>query len=427
MMLTIEQVAERTNTSVKRIRHDIAAGILPSIKSNNRYFVNLEDIKNYKPTEKESFTRCCSAKQDVINWVDVSKEMNEVDAWHHPEQLTDFNFIDLFAGAGGLSCGLTMAGFNHISAVEIMEQAVKTYNRNFHTNLSSCNIRDDAVRDKLIDSVKDKHIHLVAGGFPCQGFSMAGNRVVDDERNSLYREMLKIVEEIKPDFVLMENVEGLRSMLGGLVEQQIIVDYKKIGYNINVTVLNSADYGVPQIRKRVIFIGNRIDKDNLHPKPVFEPNEYKTVADGIARFAEMPENKSINHIFTKHNAEMQERLAALPEGQSLYGNYSDAWKRVYWNQPSVTVKENHGGVNVHPKFPRVMTPRELAALQSFPDDFIFEGTKKWQLVQIGNAVPPLLGKAVGLAIIKALQGVSEDEIVRQCASEDDTYEQLTFF
>lgn len=137
-MLTIEQVAELTKTSVKRVRHDIAAGVLPSIKCNNRYYVNPEDIKNYKPTKKEAYPMRCSTKRDVVN-------------------------------------------------------------------------------------------------------------------------------------------EGLRSMLGGRVEQQIITDYKNICYDINVTVLNSADYGVPQIRKRVIFIGNRIGKDNFHPKPILEPNEYKTM------------------------------------------------------------------------------------------------------------------------------------------------------
>ena len=96
------------------------------------------------------------------------------------------------------------------------------------------------------------------------------------------------------------------------------------------------------------------------------------------------------------------------EGQSLYGNYSDAWKKSPWDKPSCTVKENHGGVNIHPKLPRVLTPRELAALQSFPDDFIFQGSKKWQLVQIGNAVPALLGKAIGVAVMKGLQQIDED-------------------
>ena len=99
---------------------------------------------------------------------------------------------------------------------------------------------------------------------------------------------------------------------------------------------------------------------------------------------------------------MIEKISQVPEGMSLYGNYSDAWKKSPWDKPSCTVKENHGGVNIHPKLPRVLTPRELAALQSFPDDFIFKGSKKWQLVQIGNAVPPLLGKAIGVSVMKSL-------------------------
>ena len=135
---------------------------------------------------------------------------------------------------------------------------------------------------------------------------------------------------------------------------------------------------------------------------MFTPELYTTLGEGIKRFMLMPENKKINHIFTKHTPEMIKKISEVPEGKSLYGNYSDAWKKSPWDKPSCTVKENHGGVNLHPKLNRVLTPRELAALQSFPDDFIFKGNKKWQLVQIGNAVPPLLGKAIGLAVKKAL-------------------------
>jgi DNA (cytosine-5)-methyltransferase 1 len=221
--------------------------------------------------------------------------------------------------------------------------------------------------------------------------------------------MLEIVKQIQPDFILMENVEGLRSMLNGKVEAKIISDYKKIGYDINVTVLNSADYYTPQIRNRVIFIGNRIGAKNYHPKPLLSYEEYITLGEAIKKYMNIPEDKKINHIFTKHTEEMKERISNVPEGQSLYGNYSDAWKKSPWNKPSCTVKENHGGVNIHPKLPRVLTPRELAALQSFPDDFIFKGSKKWQLVQIGNAVPPLLGKAVGIAIMKSLR-MSEETV-----------------
>ena len=125
-------------------------------------------------------------------------------------------------------------------------------------------------------------------------------------------------------------------------------------------------------------------------------------SEGIKRFINLPEDKNFNHIFTKHSEEMKQRIIAVPEGKSLFSNYSDAWKKSPWNKPSCTIKENHGGVNLHPILPRVLSPRELAALQSFPDNFIFKGVKKDQLIQIGNAVPPLLGKAIGIAVMKSL-------------------------
>ncbi len=355
---------------------------------------------------------------DNINWVDISKEMLNIDGWKNKKDISNLNFIDLFAGAGGLSCGLVMAGFNPISSVEIMQCAVDTYKYNFIEKkgfdefIESRDICLKETKDNLYKQVKGKHIHLIAGGFPCQGFSMAGLRVVEDKRNSLYKEMLEIVSVIKPDFILMENVPGLRSMLNGKIEEKIIEDYSKIGYNINVTILNAADYGVPQLRKRIIFIGNRVGKINYHPKAIYTPEQYKGVMETISRFSNIKEDKNINHIFTKHSAQIIEQLSFLKQGESLYKNYSDAWKRVYADKPSPTVKENHGGVNVHPIFNRVMTPRELAALQSFPDDFIFKGSKKWQLVQIGNAVPPLLGKAVGIAIHKSMESANEKDYTR---------------
>jgi DNA (cytosine-5)-methyltransferase 1 len=242
---------------------------------------------------------------------------------------------------------------------------------------------------------------VVAGGFPCQGFSMAGNRIVDDPRNSLYKELLEIVINLKPEFVVLENVVGLRSMLNGNVEQMIIEDFEKAGYKINVTVLRAADYGVPQKRDRVIFIGNRINLTNYHPKPFVSPENYATTGQAIADLMDVEENPSINHVPTRHSDDIKQRIMALEEGKSLDKGYSDAWKKCPWNEPSCTIKENHGGVNVHPRLPRVLTAREMARLQSFPDDFIFEGPKNKQLVQLGNAVPPMLAKAIGLAIRKA--------------------------
>lgn len=323
-----------------------------------------------------------------------------LDGWKKKKDRSQYNFIDLFSGAGGLTCGLVMAGLNPIASVEIMPQAVATYTRNFvkhkgfKEKTETNDIRKKEVKDKLYKSVEGKHIDVIVGGFPCQGFSLSGYRVVDDPRNSLYKEMKEIVDHLKPDFVVMENVEGLRSMLNGKVEEKIISDYKKIGYNINITVLNSADYYTPQIRHRVIFIGNRVGVKNYHPKPLIDEEHYVTVGHALKKYLDMSENKEINHIFTKTSPSMQKRLEELPVGKSLYSNYSDAWKKVDWNKPSCTVKENHGGVNIHPLKNRPMTPRELAALQSFPDDFILEGNKTLSLkTNIGKMVcPPEVGQ-----------------------------------
>ncbi len=416
---SIAEIAEMSGQSQKTIRRHIASGKLIADKIANRYRISKENynkwlISDADPEADNIFRETIVDNQigDKVNWIDISDKW-AYDGWANLNYRNGYNFIDLFSGAGGLSCGLTMAGFTPVGSVEIMPEAVETYKYNFSEqkgfdkNVHVRDIREASVKQELYHSVSDKHIHLIVGGFPCQGFSMAGNRVVTDPRNSLYLEMLEIVKHIRPDYVVMENVEGLRSMLNGKVEAKIINDYKEAGYDINVTVLNSADYGVPQIRHRVIFIGNRHGLSNYHPKPIYSPEYYVTLGEGIKRFMSIPENRLINHIFTKHSEKMIEQIKALPEGESLYGHYSDAWKKSPWDKPSCTVKENHGGVNIHPKLPRVLTPRELAALQSFPDDFIFKGSKKWQLVQIGNAVPALLGKAIGIAVMKGIDQLEQ--------------------
>ena len=347
--------------------------------------------------------------KNKYNFIDIQKEINTIDGWNNNYR-NGYTFIDLFAGAGGLSCGMVMAGYTPIASIEIMKEAIATYKYNFIEHkkfnevVESRDIREKKVKIDLYKYLDNKTVDIIVGGFPCQGFSMAGKRLVDDPRNSLYLDMLEIVKHIQPKIIIMENVEGILSMCNGEVIKKIISDYKKIGYNINYMVLNAADYGVPQTRKRVIFIGNRINIENYHPKPIYKEKEYKTLGETIEKYMNMNENKEINHIFTNHTEKIKQKIIDTPEGKSMYGNYSDAWKKSPWDKPSCTVKENHGGVNLHPKLPRVLTPRELASLQSFPDDFIFKGSKKWQLVQIGNAVPPILGKAIGLSVLKMLKG-----------------------
>lgn len=413
---TIQQISEMSGKSQKTVRRHIAAKKLKSEKVQNKYRISEDDYKEwingtvFEEEDKGVFTKKIDNEVNNsynINWADISKEW-KVDGWKNQSDRNGYKFIDLFSGAGGLSCGLVMAGFTPVASVEIMPEAVETYKYNFvnkkgfNEKVETRDIRTQEVKEELYKTIGNQHIDLIVGGFPCQGFSMAGNRVISDPRNSLYLEMLEIVKNVKPDYVVMENVEGLRTMLDGKVETQIINDYKEIGYEINVTTLNAADYGVAQQRKRVIFIGNRIGNKNYHPKPLYEPNNYKTLGSAIYKFMNIDEDKSINHVFTRHTEDMKKRLANVPEGSSLFKNYSDSWKKSPWDKPSCTIKENHGAVNIHPKLPRVLTAREIAAIQSFPDDFIFQGAKKWQLVQIGNAVPPLLGKAIGLSVEKGL-------------------------
>ena len=431
---SIDEIAEKLGISIKSVRRMVASGELKSVKIRNLYRISKDAYDDFikshevapasqnslfgdepilteeiieKPKKKrgrkprvcvnsdESFDIFGNVRQDDVNWADIS------DLWEHPSH-SQMTFVDLFCGAGGLSKGLELSGLEGICGLDWFKEACMTYNRNFDHPFVNGDIKDPETKQKFYDTVKEqlhgRPISIVAGGLPCQGFSMAGNRIVDDPRNSLYLELIEIVKHLQPEFVICENVKGLRSMLDGKVEQKILEDFRAIGYQMNVTTLCAADYYTPQKRERVIFIGNRIGKKNFHPKPILNPSEYITTGESIADLMQHPEDKAFNHVPTKHRPDMAQRMLELPEGQSLYKGYSDAWKKCPWNEASCTIKENHGGVNIHPKLPRVLTAREMARLQSFPDDFIFEGPKNKQLVQIGNAVPPLLGKAIGLAV-----------------------------
>ena len=411
---SIQEVSLRLGLTQKAVRRMVASGEIDSAKTGAKYAISAEALDKYLATEKRDGTdghkHCAenayglfrdldfaatAATHKAANWADIAPW------WDNPGK-SAMTFVDLFCGAGGLSKGLEMAGLEGICGLDFFKEACMTYNRNFAHPFVNGDIKDPANKQLFYDTVRNRlagrKLDIVAGGFPCQGFSMAGNRIVDDPRNSLYKELVEIVQELRPDFVICENVKGLRSMLGGRVENKIIEDFRAIGYEMNVVTLCAADYYTPQKRERVIFIGNRIGLRNYHPKPLLAPADYITTGQAIADLMNHPADLAFNHVPTAHRPDMARRIMETPEGQSLYKGYSDAWKKCPWDEPSCTVKENHGGVNLHPRLPRVLTAREMARLQSFPDDFIFEGKKNKQLVQIGNAVPPLLGKAVGLAV-----------------------------
>ncbi len=411
---SIAEIADKLDLSQKAVRRLIAGGELSAVKNGSSYSIAQTALNNFfghsedscleydlfgEPIlpvkKKKNVSQKMRKIADNVNWVDISKY------WEKPGK-SAMTYVDLFCGAGGLSKGLEMAGLTGICGLDWFDEAGLTYARNFNHPFINGDIKSTEIKQKFYETVKERlngrKLSIVAGGFPCQGFSMAGNRIVDDPRNSLYLELIEIVNKLQPDFVLCENVKGLRSMLAGAVEQKIIEDFKAIGYNINVTTLCAADYYTPQTRERVIFIGNRVNRKNFHPQPILAADKYITTGEAIADLMNHPEDENFNHLPTRHRPDMIERMKNLKEGESLYKGYSDAWKKCPWNAPSCTIKENHGGVNIHPRLPRVLTAREMARLQSFPDDFIFMGKKNKQLIQIGNAVPPFLGKAIGLAI-----------------------------
>ncbi len=415
---SITEVATHLGLSIKTIRRHIASGELDSAKIGNVYRIPKSAVENFINGKIENpkvsynlfgepiYTMIDPKRKsgaryaDNVNWADISL------SWNNPQQ-TDLTFVDLFCGAGGLSKGLEMAGMQGICGLDWFKEAGMTYRRNFHHPLVEGDITQPEIKQLFYETcqkgLNGRQLTLIAGGFPCQGFSMAGNRIVDDPRNSLYKEMLEIVKTLQPLYVVCENVVGLRTMLGGGVERKIISDFREAGYEMNITTLRAANYYVPQKRDRVIFIGNRIGAVNYHPNPLLTPDKYISTGEAIGDLINHPTDEAFNHLPTKHSPEMEARISAVPEGQSLYKGYSDAWKKCPWNEASCTIKENHGGVNLHPKLPRVLTAREMARLQSFPDDFIFEGKKNKQLVQIGNAVPPLLAKAIGLSIIRSIE------------------------
>ena len=378
--------------------------------------------------------------------------------------------IDLFSGCGGLSTGFEKAGFDNVVSNDIWEPAQETF---LHNNPSGNFILGDITQAKIKKEIirQSNGCDVIIGGPPCQAYSLAGGRDVDDPRGKLFEEYLKIVKKIRPKYFVIENVKGILSMehdktnlppgdqrklnriktlekrksslllkrkqslntskikftksdlkileeakeelkktkkstsdLRAKVTDMIKERFEKIGYDVKMQVLNAADYGVPQKRERVIFLGGydglpvnfpdqTYRKKTNGTEDLFKSNllDWITVREAIDDIKDHPEDMGFNHIFTKCGKEFLNRIKKTKIGTSVYEGYRDAYFRSFPDEPSNTVKENHGGVFIHYEKDRFMTPRELARLQSFEDDFIFKGSKSQVLVQIGNAVPPKLG------------------------------------
>lgn len=295
--------------------------------------------------------------------------------------------VSLFSGAGGLDLGFKMAGHEIIWANDLYEDAVETYKHNLGNHI----ICEDISK---IDTEEIPECDIVIGGFPCQGFSVANmKRHEADERNALYKQLIRVIDAKKPKFFLAENVKGLTNFAKGTVFQMILNDFSSLGYKVSYRVLNAADYGVPQTRQRVIIIGVRNDIDFEYIFPT--PTNSKGGEDGLPKWVSVGEAMSVipdpdlpndlpNHDYSKYKLQFNGYLghrALDPEKPA----------------PTVTARgDNKGGVVIlpHPNAQRRMSCRELAAVQSFPLDYEFFGNRSSVYRQIGNAVPPLLGYAV---------------------------------
>lgn len=340
-------------------------------------------------------------------------------------------FIDLFSGCGGMSLGFEMAGFKSVLAIDNWRDALDTYSFNRCGEKTIC--ADLSAIDPL--SLKEKigadTVDVIIGGPPCQGFSIAGKRIVDDERNKLYKSFVGFVRTFKPKAFVMENVPNILGIGGGAVKEAIIKDFEGIGYNVNVAVLTASDFGVPQNRRRAVFVGLSDGKAFDFPAPsvkkavtsseALSDLPENSLADGspygipasneYQRYARKDSKGVYNHSVTVHNDRTVEIISMVPDG----GNYKDlplelqdtrkvhiAWTRLNSKRPSFTIDCGHNH-HFHYEYNRVPTVRESARLQSFPDSFVFLGNKGSQLRQVGNAVPPLLAKAVALQLKKKLE------------------------
>lgn len=342
--------------------------------------------------------------------------------------MKQYTVLDLFSGAGGLSRGFLDARYNVVLGVDFDEAALKTFKENHGTSETMMlDLFEHDNINKIEEHLKDKNIKLdvLVGGPPCQGFSLAGPRNFDDKRNSLYTAMVKVAERLKPKAIVLENVPGLLQLNDGLGAKRIVEDFKQLGYTVKPELLYAPNFGIPQIRKRIFFVGLlNCEKEFEFPKPIFSKNEYINceqaisdlpavegiLGDLVQKYQGKPNSKyqekmrlnSVeihNHIGTIHDAKTLKFVAMVPEGKNYKSlpeeytgiyKYHEALTRYHSQKPSLTINTGHRS-HFHYKYNRIPTVRESARLQSFPDDFIFYGTKTQQYRQVGNAVPPLLG------------------------------------
>jgi len=342
--------------------------------------------------------------------------------------------VDLFSGCGGLSFGFEQAGFECIVGVDIDKPALSTFKHNHsHAKPLNLDLSEDSSIAEVLEAVEDKSVEIIVAGPPCQGFSLTGSRNESDKRNKLFYSVFKLAEKVKPNFIVIENVPGISTLYNGRARQAIIDEFKRLGYSCSEKLMYAPDYGVPQIRKRMFFVGSLRGEAFQFPEPTHTKENYVTCEKAIGDLTSLEGDIGVeeteysstpmsdyqktmrkgsktlfNHVGTKHTDLVVSVIRQVPEG----GNYKDlppgvgesrkfneAWTRYHSNKPSKTIDTGHRN-HFHYKWDRVPSARENARLQSFPDIFEFVGSKTQQYKQIGNAVPPILGYTLGQQILR---------------------------
>ena len=346
--------------------------------------------------------------------------------------------IDLFAGVGGLSLGFEMEGFDILLANEFDQSIATAYKENH----KSTNVVVGDITSLDLSKVFGEYVNkidVVIGGPPCQGFSQKGKRkTINDERNFLFKHYVEVVKFVKPKYFVMENVPNLLTAEKGFFLNEIKGLFKGYGYSIRYGILNAADYGVPQNRRRAIIIGKYLATPPELPLPC---KQKVTIWDAISDLAYLESGEGefeqeyrnspksdyekkmrkgskilYNHMATKHSALALERLSlippnagkeVLPKEHITKSVYSGTWSRMKQNDVAVTITTRFdtpsSGKFTHPFLNRAITVREAARLQSFPDTFKFIGSKMSQMKQVGNAVPPLLARKIARVIMNDIK------------------------
>lgn len=344
--------------------------------------------------------------------------------------------IDLFCGCGGLSEGFRLAGFDIIGGIDINKDAINSFNNNFKEARGVCIDLQTLTNEDILNKFNDfLEADIIIGGPPCQGFSTANRwqNLMDDERNKLFFEFVKFVDIIKPKVIVIENVRGIITSNNGIAKERIYEIFESRGYHVTNKVMDSSKYGVPQKRLRNFFVISNL-KINLDEIEIMESPFVKEAIEELYQFEKnlnkeyilenKPNTKYQKYLRNKNNIiynheirypakKVQERISHVPQGgnwrdipEELFDNnrtnrHSSAYKRLNESDYSVTIDTGNTHSNYfHPLFNRIPTVREAARLQSFSDNFIFSGSRTAQYRQVGNAVPPLLSKAIAEKIMK---------------------------